>query len=274
MNSLVVERHRDVSRVTASLNRAPLKFINPRPIAGVCQVYLSSYGGGLLAGDDIRLQVECLPGSRLYLGTQASTKIYRSPGSRTSFQETFGTLHAGALAVVGPDPVVPFGGSRYRQRQTWELHPESDLVLVDWVQSGREARGEVFAFTAFESELRLTRPGGRPLLVERFGCDPAQGDPSRCGRFGPFRSWLSIYLAGGKASRLGDDLAPLLMGLARPGTPAGERLWVTAGKRDGLGWVIRAMGRDRRDVQPVQDGLFAALSGPGWLGFNPWERRW
>jgi urease accessory protein len=278
MNSIVVERSAETSRLIACLNHPPLKFINPRPAAGACQVYVSNYGGGLLGGDAIRMSVECRAGSRLYLGTQSSTKIYKSLPGLASSQETLGTLHAGALAVVCPDPVVPFAGSRFRQSQTWELHPESDLVLIDWIQSGREARGESFAFHGFESELRLVRPGGKPLLVERFGCDPEEDGPAGCGRFGPFRSWLSVYLAGDKASALGDALVPELLAMGQASAQAGSgtepRLWVAAGKRDGLGWVIRAMGMDRRDAQPVHDRLFAALAEPGWLGFNPWERRW
>lgn len=281
MNSIVVDQHGLTSRLTTCLNHPPLKFINPRPAAGSCQVYVSNYGGGLLGGDAIRMSVECRAGSCLYLGTQSSTKLYRCLPGRASSQETLGTLHAGALAVVCPDPVVPYAGSRFRQSQTWELHPESNLVLIDWIQSGREARGESFAFEGFESELRLTRPGGRPLLVERFGCDPETDRPAGCGRFGPFRSWLSIYLAGDKASALGDALVPELLALGQRSSgsrsePRGPepRLWVAAGKREGLGWIIRAMGMDRRDVQPVQDSLFAALVDPGWLGFNPWDRRW
>lgn len=282
LNSLVVDRSGDRSRLTTCINHPPLKYINPRPAGGACQVYQSNYGGGLLGGDAIRMSVECRPGSRLYLGTQSSTKVYKSPSGIVSSQETVGMLHAGSLAVVCPDPVVPFQGSRYRQTQTWELHPESDLVLVDWIQSGREARGEVFAFHGFESELRLVRPGGRPLLVERFGCDPGETGPAACGQFGPFRSWLSVYLAGEKASVLGDTLCPELLALgaaeaasAGAGAPgADRRLWVAVGKREGLGWVIRALGRDRRDVQPVHDRLFQALTDPAWLGFNPWERRW
>ena len=96
--------------------------------------------------------------------------------------------------------------------------------------------------------------------------------PGHCGRFGPFRSWLSVYLAGPRAARLGDALCPGMLGLSDPA--AADRLWITAGKRDGLGWIVRALGRDRRDVQPVHDMLFASLEDPAWLGFNPWERRW
>jgi hydrogenase large subunit len=82
--------------------------------------------------------------------------------------------------------------------------------------------------------------------------------------------------AGEKASALGDALVPELLALGQrsSGGGPGPRLWVAAGKREGLGWVIRAMGLDRRDAQPVHDRLFAALAEPGWLGFNPWERRW
>ncbi len=283
MNSIVVEQQSGTSRLTSCLNHPPLKFINPRPLAGACQVYQSNYGGGMLGGDEIRMRVECLPGSRLYFGTQSSNKVYKSRSEKPSRQETVGMLHAGALAVICPDPVVPFAGSRFRQAQTWEMHPDSDLVLVDWIQCGREARGEVFAFEGFESELRIRRPDGRPLLVERYGCDPEEEAPGHCGRFGPFRSWLSVYLAGPRAARLGDALCPGLLelsgqaappGPSAPGAAASDRLWITAGKRDGLGWIVRALGRDRRDVQPVHDMLFKSLEDPAWLGFNPWERRW
>lgn len=265
--------------LTSCINHPPMKFINPRPDAGSCQVYMSNYGGGLLGGDEIRIKVECLPDSRLYLGTQSSNKIYRTTGNRVSLQETTGTLHARALAVICPDPVVPFAGSRFRQKQTWELHKESNFILVDRFQSGREARGEVFAFDAFESEIRLVRPGGRPLLVERFGCEPRDRGAAWCGNFGPFRSWMGIYLAGERISALGDAFVPSLLELGRgdadgPEPEGGRRLWVAIGKKEGLGWVIRAMGRDRRDLEPVQDRLFAALSDAGWLGFNPWHRRW
>ena len=57
------------------------------------------------------MEVECLPGSRMYLGTQSSTKVYKGNGKGGCVQETFGTVHANAMAVVCPDPVVPFAGS-------------------------------------------------------------------------------------------------------------------------------------------------------------------
>lgn len=247
-------------------------------------MYLSNYGGGLVDGDSIGMHVECNPGSRLYLGTQSSTKVYRSQGKGGCAQETVGTLRANSLAVVCPDPVVPFAGSRYRQSQSWEVHPESDLILFDWLQPGRTARGEVFAFTELRTELRITRPGGIPLITERFGMEPDALDPFRCGHFGKFRSFLCVYLVGQGALRLADTLEDGILGLNQAGRAArtadgggsgsDAAIWVGMGKREGEGCVIRAMGGDRRDLQPLHDMLFAVLADAAWLGFNPWHRRW
>lgn len=282
-NSIVVESTGDTSRLTECLNFPPVKFINPRPLGGTCQVYVSNYGGGLVDGDGIQMNVECRAGSRLYLGTQSSTKVYRSHAGKGCFQETLGSVAARSLAVVCADPLVPFADSRYRQSQAWQVHPEGDLVLFDWLQPGRSARGEVFAYAGVRSEIRILRPGGDPLLVERFGLEPGRQDPRRCGHFGPFTSLLCVYLVGARVMRLMEALEPRLLGLNRgaargeasaaPGS-AGPGAWVGVGRRENVGCVVRALGGDRRDVQPVQDLIFAALAGVPWLGFNPWLRRW
>lgn len=279
-NAIVVERDRETSRLTQCLGYPPVKFINPRPQGGSCQVYMANYGGGLVDGDSIRMRVECGEGARLYLGTQSSTKVYRGHGRGGCAQETIGTVHAKALAVICPDPVVPFAGSRYSQSQTWEVHPEAELILFDWLQPGRTSRGEEFAYEELRTELRVTRPGGAAVLSERFALEPARQDPFRCGHFGSFRSFLNICLIGPRLVRLGESLERRILGLNEAGGggreigPGNPEAWIGLGKRDGEGYVIRAMGRDRRDLQPLHDLIFASLADAAWLGFNPWHRRW
>jgi urease accessory protein len=283
-NAITVDRDGATSRLTRCLGFPPIKFINPRPLQGSCQVYVSNYGGGLVDGDSIGMRVDCNPGARLYLGTQSSTKVYKSGAKGGCRQETIGTVHANSLAVVCPDPVVPFAGSRYRQIQSWEVHPEGDLILFDWLQPGRTARGEVFACEELRTELRVVRPGGIPVMSERFGMDPESQDPFRCGSFGKFRSFLCVYLIGPRAMRLADELESGILGLNEAGrkerTAEGNgsgsdaAIWVGMGKREGEGCMIRALGGDRRDLQPLHDMIFASLAGASWLGFNPWHRRW
>jgi urease accessory protein len=268
-NVLEVARSGTGSSLVRCLGLPPIKFINPRSEGGSCQVYVSNYGGGLVDGDAIRMRVECGEGARLYLGTQSSTKVYKGAGRVGCLQETFGTVHANALAVICPDPVVPFADSRFRQAQSWEVHPDGELIVMDWLQPGRSARGEVFAYSALRSELRITRPGGDPLLVERFALEPGAQDPFRCGHFGEFRSLLTAAFIGPRAAGLGDALEAALLELNRPG-----RAWVGIGRREGAGWMLRAMGAERRDLQAVHDRIFAALADKSWLGFNPWQRRY
>jgi urease accessory protein len=268
-NVLEVARSGESSSLIRCLGLPPIKFINPRSEGGCCQVYVSNYGGGLVDGDAIRMRVECGQGSRLYLGTQSSTKVYKGAGRDGCLQETVGTVHANALAVICPDPVVPFADSRYRQAQSWEVHPGAELIILDWLQPGRSARGEVFAYGSLRSELRITRPGGDPVLVERFALEPGLQDPFRCGHFGNFRSFLTAAFIGPRSYGLADHLEALLPELNRPG-----KAWVGIGRREGAGWMLRAMGGDRRDLQPVHDRIFAALADKSWLGFNPWQRRY
>src|SRR5689334_15073270 len=66
--------------VVRRLARSPLKLLTPRGPGRAAHVVTSTYGGGLLPGDDIRIDVVAGVGSRAILGTQASTKVYRSEG--------------------------------------------------------------------------------------------------------------------------------------------------------------------------------------------------
>jgi len=268
-NVIEVANFGGASQLSRCLGLPPIKFINPRSQGGSCQVYVSNYGGGLVDGDAIRMRVGCTEGSRLYLGTQASTKVYKGALREGSSQETIGTVHANALAVVCPDPVVPFADSRYRQSQSWEVHPLGELIVLDWLQPGRSARGEVFAYSSLSSELRITRPGGAPVLVERFALEPDCQDPFRCGRFGAFRSFLTAAFIGPRAADLANRLEGPLLALNRSG-----KAWIGIGRREGAGWLLRGLGADRRDLQPVQDLIFAVLAEAAWLGFNPWLRRY
>jgi urease accessory protein len=283
-NEIAVEKVGATSRLVQCIGFPPIKFINPRPQSGCCQIYVSNYGGGLVDGDHVGIKVNGLTGSRLYLGTQSSTKIYKSEGKGGCTQETVGVVHANALVVACPDPVVPFAGSKYQQCQSWEVHADGDLILFDWLQPGRMARGEVFQYSQLSTELRITRPGGVPILLERFDLEPANQNPLRCGQFGSFRSYLNIYMIGSRALELMEKLDSEILNLNKSGqkvrsandanSESSPSLWLGLGKRDEEGCVIRALGGDRSYIQPLHDLIFAALADKAWLGFNPWERRW
>ncbi len=130
-----------------ALAKSPARILAPRNHGRAAWVFLASLGGGLLDADclDVRLNVGA--SASALLGTQASTKIYRSP--RGCSQRLEADVGPGALLALVPDPVVCFRGARYAQDVRVTLCPDSSLLLLDGYTSGGSARGERWEFNAY-----------------------------------------------------------------------------------------------------------------------------
>ena len=259
-------------------NLQPLKILNPRAPAGSCHVVLSSYGGGLVSGDVIRLAIHGGAGSRLFVGSQSNTKVFKAVGEAAAEQHTRGTLAAGALAVVFPDPVVPQAGSRYRQVQHWQLEPGALLLLTDWFHSGRTDSGEQYQFTSFHSELRV-HLADRLVLLDRFDFRPQEHIAASPANFGSHHTFFSLYLVGSPDDARFNTLAAALLRLKLPEadalhyTLADKPAVVTVAKvRDGV-YVVRAAAHRRADLEPLCALVLEALAAPELLGYNPWKRK-
>ena len=144
-------------------------------IGSVPLLFMITYGGGLLPGDNIDLLVRLDAETRLAIATQGSTKIYKSFSStdtahpttsygqlnelpeqhRTASQTVTAHLapHAGLLYL--PHPTQPFAESRYVQTQIFTLREGASLATIDWVTCGREARGERWAMEGYRSKTEV-----------------------------------------------------------------------------------------------------------------------
>ncbi len=111
--ALQFEKVRVTTVLTRSIAASPLRLLHPKNSGSAAWVYAATYGGGLLGGDAIALDVHVGAGASAMLSTQASTKIYRSdiPASQRL------DVHVAdeSLLVLLPDPVTPFASSQYVQ---------------------------------------------------------------------------------------------------------------------------------------------------------------
>jgi urease accessory protein len=278
-SQLTVAQVRQQSRLVASRSVQPLKIINPKSTGPACHAVLASYGGGLVAGDSIRLRVHCEEGSRLLLTTQANTRIFKSIDGQQAEQLTEGHLAENALAVVLPDPLVPQAASRYRQAQHWHLAPTATLLLADWYHAGRTDVGESFAFTTFATELRVS-VAGRLALLDRFALLPEEHLATSQATFGPYQSALSFYLIGPPAGAQFQQLAAALRQLPPPGQTdlhaslAGRPAVVAVTQARDNVLLVRALGMSRRDLEPVYQAVAAVLAADNLLGFNVLQRKY
>jgi len=279
-SELAVAQVRQRSRLVASQSIQPLKIINPAaPASPACHAVLASYGGGLVAGDSIRLRVRCEADSRLLLTTQANTRIYKSIDGRRAEQHTEGFLQENTLAVVLPDPLVPQAASRYYQTQHWHLHESATLLLADWWHAGRTDLGEKFAFATFATELRVS-VAGRLALLDRFALRPEEHLASSQATFGPYASALSLYLVGPPQGGQFQRLATALRQLPPAGQTdlhaslAGRACVVAVTQARDNVLLVRALGHSRRALEPVYQAAAAVLAEEALLGFNPLARKY
>lgn len=267
------------SRLVASKSLQPLKILNPRAGGTGCHAVLSSYGGGLVAGDALRLRVRCQPGARLFLSTQANTKVFKSTDGRVAEQHLGGHLAAGALAAVLPDPVVPQAGSRYRQRQHWDLGPGALLLLADWWAAGRTELGERFAFQEFASETRVS-VAGRPLVLDRFAFSPAEHIASAPANFDRYETTLTVYLAGAPDDPRFAALAGALHALKMPAADdphfrlAGRACVLSVAQARPGAVVLRALATSRQEIDFVYQHLLRVLAGTVFFGADMLARKY
>jgi urease accessory protein len=246
----------------------PLKLISPSTFHVpddesrlVHTVYLLSYGGGLVAGDAIDLNVILETNTRLVLLTQGSTKLFKAPGRDvlTTQCMTVEVAPTSALCYL-PDPVQPFERSNFEQTQVYNILLSKDgsdlgnLCVLDWVCNGRPANGENWSFYRYGSrnEIYISQAEGkrRLLLRDNVILDDDKIDNSVATRMDGQAVFGTLILFGPLMRSLGQFFMEEFKVLPR----IGGRKW-DSGSDDGDGEddvepaVVRRSVRQRQEVE-------------------------
>ena len=261
--AVAIVRRGDCSFVTRAYATSPLRLLNPGNHGDAAWVYTSSFGGGLVDGDEITLDIDVGPEAAAYLSTQSSTKVYRSPRGTTAI--TRGVVRSHGLLVAAPDPVVLFAGARYCQRQRYDVAPDAGLVVVDCLVSGRRACGERWNFSEYDSLIEVS-VDGRPRLHDAVALRAADGDLTV--RFGRFNVLASAIVAGGL---LRTDIAGVLALASQPVRRRAEQV-VTASSLGDDACILRVAGTTTEDVGRTLRELLRFV--PVRLADDPWTRKW
>lgn len=259
------------STVTSAFASEPIKLLTPRARGPSVWAFTSSFGGGLVAGDETQLDLNLGPNARCFLGTQASTKVYRNPASLPCGHRTQAFLADDALLVFAPDPVQLFADAAYTQRQSFHLAPTASLVLVDWLTCGRAARGERWAFTAYSSRNEVSMGAGAPsdlVYLDAMHLDTGDDDFTSRHRSGRFHCFATVLMLGPLVSGLAGQW--LHETSAQPIRRGPACLFSASPIREGVLW--RAAGEDMEAVGQEMRRHLGQLS--SLLGDEPWSRKW
>lgn len=256
-----------LSTVTLSAATNPLKLLVPRPRATCAWAFASTFGGGLLAGDAIDLDVTVGEGTSLLIGTQASTKVYRSPHATPATQHIAATVADDALLALLPDPVTCFADAAYEQRQRFNVAPGGSLLLLDWITSGRLARGERWAFSRYLSRNDIVL-GNHHAACDALLLDAEFEPIDAPHRMGRFDCYATLFIVG---PRVTQGAAQLLAGIAAMTLGRNAPLLASASPFGDGGAVLRVLGESAQVVGAfLRERL--AFAWP-LIGEDPWSRK-
>jgi urease accessory protein len=253
--------------VTRMRATAPLKLLAPRQHARCAPVFTSTFGGGLVAGDHVALRFRARPGTTCWLGTQASTKVYKSRDGVGASQALHATVESGATLFSFPDPVACFTGARYQQRQRFDVESGGGLVALDWYTSGRKACGERWAFDSYSVRTDVFMNGDH-VLADAVLLDAAHGPIDTKFRTGGFHCFAALVIAGEPLAPLAAQVLTTVNAepLAKTSVPLGS----ASPLRGGI--VLRAAGDGPESVARYLRRHLAGIE--ELLGDDPWARKW
>jgi urease accessory protein len=246
--------------------RSPLKVLVPRHRGPSAWAFLATFGGGLLAGDRVELDVDVGPGATALLANQAETKVYRSPSGAEAVQVVRAHVGRGGTLVVLPDPVSPFAGARFAQEQRYTLDEGGSLLLLDALVAGRTARGERWAFHDYRSRVEVSAGGA--LVVGDAVSLASRGERPVASQMGRFEA-LALVVCVGPA--FAGSAAALLDGLGQAPVQAAAPLIAAASPFSG-GVLLRAAARSAEHLARFLRDSLSFVAGP--LGDDPFQRRW
>lgn len=135
------------------------------PEGGVCHSYVLHPPGGVVGGDQLRLNVTLERGAHALITTPASAKFYRSDGATALQQQSLAVASAGILEYLPQDTIL-FDACKVNTRTRIELAPDARFAGWEILCQGRPASGEKFLTGYCRQVYELYREG-KPLVIER-----------------------------------------------------------------------------------------------------------
>ncbi|MCD6008109.1 MAG: urease accessory protein UreD [Pseudomonadota bacterium] len=260
--SLAFRARDERTRMTHARHHGPLRVQRPfypetdhvadSRYATPCHVYLLHPPGGLVSGDELRIDIEAERGAHALLTTPAATKLYRADSHGVCWgQHTHLTVRPGALLEWLPQETLCFDGARGVQSTTLDVQGDGCCVGWEVLALGRPASQLPFASGRVEQRFALTRDGC-PLWIERQPLDPMH--PRFHGHWGQGGSTVQATLWA-----VGLDDPAAAVDALRQRLPA-SRHWAVTQRRDVL--LLRYLGDERNAAWEICQ--------QAWKVLRPW----
>ena len=159
---------------------------------GCAYAYLVNPTGGLVGGDKIEIEIAIQEHAHAFVTTPSATKIYRSLGPFAS-QEIRVVLKKQAIFEYIPQYIIPFAQSRYFQKIKIKMGENARALFLDFLTTGRLARGEHLQFVEYRSHTEVEYCG-ELILTDRFSLKPLNANYGNLGFLESFSAAAVLYI--------------------------------------------------------------------------------
>ena len=132
---------------------------------GACHVYILHPPGGVVAGDDLRVNIVADSNTHVLLTTPAATKFYRSSGPKARQVQQLQLAHDAALEWL-PQETIVYEGAQVDTTTRVELSGNARFIGWEILCLGRPAANERYTNGVCRQRFEVWRDG-TPLFLER-----------------------------------------------------------------------------------------------------------
>ncbi|HVI90036.1 MAG TPA: urease accessory protein UreD [Dongiaceae bacterium] len=139
---LVIVKTEGADRLADLHQATPLRILFPYPLAGdPITAALVNTSGGLVGGDQLKVEIAIGQGAAALVCAQAAEKVYRSLGPDSCIDIDLDVGAGGWLEML-PQETILFDGARLRRRSRVDLAGDAQFLGGEILVFGRQARGE------------------------------------------------------------------------------------------------------------------------------------
>ena len=160
-------QHRDNNTVLSHrLHQGPLAVQKPfYPEGNTCHIYLLHPPGGVVGGDQLKINIDVANKAHSLVTTPGSGKLYRSAGPEAQIEQHFRVASGGVLEWLPQDTIL-FNGCKVNMLTRVDLEQQASFIGWEILCLGRPTSGELFTSGYSRQRFELWREG-QPLVLER-----------------------------------------------------------------------------------------------------------
>ena len=201
------ERDGDTTRLIRREHTGPLRVQKPLypEHPSTCHAIIIHPPGGVVGGDELRMQIDAGPKSRAFLSTPGAAKWYRANGHR-SRQQLRIRVAAGAALEWLPQETILFNAADVVFDTIIDLGADARYIGCEILCFGRTASGETFERGQVQQSMMIRREG-KPLWLEQGALAAGSRQMQSPLGLGGYSVCASLIAVGGASSAA--LLAPL-----------------------------------------------------------------